>query len=67
MKGLAEFLGDVARPFSIITTSFAASYAIISIAHRVMGFGEGAAFIGVVLAGVGALYWGKAWENTKGK
>lgn len=65
MDEFAEFLGKTHRPFSIYALSFSAAYAIINISHRVVGFGEAAAFVGVVLTGLGALYWGRAWENSK--
>lgn len=59
------FIGDLARPFAIIATSFAASWATIVIAYRVENGNDGAIFIGGVFAGVGALYIGKAWEVAK--
>lgn len=58
-------IGDLARPFAIIATSFAASWATIVIAYRVENGNDGAIFIGGVFAGVGALYIGKAWEVAK--
>jgi hypothetical protein len=62
------FIGDLARPFAIVSSSLAASWATIVIAYKVDGFGEAALFIGAVYAGVGALYVGKAWEvNTQAK
>lgn len=60
-----SFIGDLARPFAIIATSFAASWATIVIAYRVENGNDGAIFIGGVFAGVGALYIGKAWEVAK--
>ena len=57
------FVGDLARPFAIISTSAAASGATIIVAWRVTTFGEGALFIGAVFAGVGALFGVKGWEK----
>jgi hypothetical protein len=59
---IKAFIGDLARPFAIISTSAAASASVIMIAKRVESFEGGAAFIAAVFAGLGALYWGKAWE-----
>jgi len=61
-KGL---VGDLARPFAIISTSGAASIATVVIAHKVDGFDGAAIFIGAVFAGVGALYGAKAWEVAR--
>lgn len=62
---IKTFIGDLARPFAIIATSFAASWATITVAYRVENGNDGAIFIGGVFAGVGALYIGKAWEVAK--
>lgn len=62
IKGL---VADLARPFAIISTSFAASWASVVVAYRVGDGNDGALFIGAVYAGVGALYIGKAWEIAK--
>lgn len=59
------FLGDLARPFAIIATSFAAAWASIVVAYRVHNGNDGAILIGAIFAGVGALYIGKAWEVAK--
>ena len=56
------FVGDLARPLSIILASSSASIATIIIAFRVTTFGEGALFIGAVWTGVGLLYSAKALE-----
>jgi hypothetical protein len=62
------FIGDLARPFAIVSTSGAASVATVVIAVKVTSFGEGAIFIGAVFAGVGALYAAKSWElNTQAR
>ncbi len=65
LERIKGFIGDLARPFAIIATSFAASWATIVIAYRVENGNDGAIFIGGVFAGVGALYIGKAWELAK--
>lgn len=59
---LKAFIGDIARPFSIISTSAAASWATVVIAQKVTSFEGAALFIGAVFAGLGGLYWGKSWE-----
>lgn len=59
------FVGDLARPFAIISTSGSASVATVIIAQKVDGFDSAAIFIGAVFAGVGALYGAKAWESVK--
>lgn len=64
------FIGDLARPFILISAALASSYAVARIAGAIadalkVGHGsfEGAAiFIGTVLAGVGAIYIGKSVE-----
>ncbi len=65
LERVKSFIGDLARPFAIIATSFAASWATIVIAYRVQNGNDGAIFIGGVFTGVGALYIGKAWEVAK--
>ena len=59
------FIGDLARPFAIITTSAAASWASVVAAYRVENGNDAALLMGAVYAGVSALYIGKAWEVTK--
>lgn len=60
-----SFVGDLARPFAIISSSYEASHATIVIAYKVNSFSEAAIFIGAVFAGVGALYGAKAWEVAR--
>ena len=60
---LKTFIGDIARPFSIIVTSAAAAWSTVAIAYRVPGFEGAAVFIGAVYAGLAGLYGFKAWEN----
>ena len=65
MDSVKAFIGDLARPFAIISTSYAASHATVVIAYKVSSFSEAAIFIGAVFAGVGALFGAKAWENAR--
>ena len=62
---LKSFIGDLARPFAIISTSFAASWASIVAAYRIENGNDGAILLGAIYAGVGALYIGKSWELAK--
>lgn len=59
------FVADLARPFAIISTSAASAWAIVVIAYKVETGESGAIFVGAVLAGLGALYGVKSWENAK--
>jgi hypothetical protein len=59
---IKSFIGDLARPFAIISTSFAASWATIAISHKVENGNDGAIFAGAYFLGVGTLYLGKAVE-----
>lgn len=65
MSEIAHFVGQVARPFAIIFTSFSASWAAIVTAYKVENGNDGAILLGAIFAGVGALYIGKAWEVAK--
>jgi hypothetical protein len=56
---IKSFLGDLARPLSIILPSFGATVATIVIAFRVKDFGEGAIFIGAVFS--------RAWPRSTGE
>ena len=56
------FIGDLARPFAIVSTSFAASWATIVIAGKVENGNDGAIFAGAYFLGLGTLYLGKAVE-----
>ncbi|WP_337186567.1 hypothetical protein [Phenylobacterium sp.] len=62
---LQTFIGEIARPLAIISTSFSASWAVIEVAHRVENGNDGGLFIGAVFAGVGAIYIGKSVEVFK--
>lgn len=59
------FIGDLARPFAIISTAFAASWATIVIAYKVENGNDGAIFAGAYFLGVGTLFLGKAVEAIK--
>jgi hypothetical protein len=58
-------IGDLARPFAIIATSFGATWATITVSYRVETGTDGAILMGAVFAGVGALYIGKSVEVFK--
>lgn len=60
-----DLVGELARPFSIIASSLAASIATVVIAEKVDGFEGAAIFIGAVWTGVVGLYTARAWENAK--
>lgn len=61
------FIGELARPFAIISTSLAASVSMVVIAVRVPtpDFSTGAIYIAAVGAFVGGIYAGKSWEIIK--
>lgn len=63
--GWKETVADLARPFTLYSLSGASAYAIAKIAHDCTDLNAGAVYTAALLAGVGALYWGKAWENQK--
>lgn len=56
------FIGDLARPWAIIATSTAASWATVVIAGKVENGNDGAIFAGAYFLGVGTLFLGKAVE-----
>ena len=62
-----SLVGDLARPFAIIVTSFAASVATIIVALRVSDGNDGAALMFAVGAMVGGIYGFKAVETWKTK
>lgn len=55
-------IGDLARPFAIISTSFAASWATIVISYKVENGNDGAILAGAYFLGVGTLFGAKAVE-----
>lgn len=62
-------VADLARPFSIVATSASAAAVPVIVVVRMapdrFDLIAAAALVGALYAGVGALYWGKAWENTR--
>lgn len=62
---IADFIGAVARPLSIIVTSCSAAYATAVVAHKVTDGTDGALFMGAVLGGLVGLYGFKAVEMWK--
>lgn len=58
-----KHVSDLARPFTLYSLSGSSAYSIAIIAQGGHDLSAGAVFAGALLAGVGALYWGKAWEN----
>lgn len=62
---LKAFIGDLARPFAIIATSYAAAHATIVTAYRVQNGTDGALLLAAIFAGVGALYTAKSVEVWK--
>jgi hypothetical protein len=63
LADIAAFIGEVARPFAIISTSGAASVSVIHLTAKVNS-PEAGVYIGAVFLGVGALYGAKAWEKV---
>lgn len=59
---IEHFIGQVARPFAIISTSFAAAWATIVISGKVENGNDGAIFAGAYFLGVATLYGAKAIE-----
>ena len=63
---IKDFIGDVARPFAIISTSLGASVATVIVALKIGPDASAAAiFIGAVFTGVVGLFTAKAWENSQ--
>lgn len=62
LETLAHFIGEIARPFAIMTTAYAAAHATILIAGKVENGNDGAIFAGAYFLGVGTLFLGKAAE-----
>ena len=59
------FIGDLARPFAIISTSFAAAWGTIVISYKVENGNDGAIFAGAYFLGVATLFGAKAVEAIK--
>lgn len=62
---LKTLIADLARPFAIYATSFAASWGIIVVSYRVQDGNDGALYVAAATAGVGAIYIGKSIEVFK--
>ena len=62
LEPVAHFIGEIARPFAIMTTAYAAAHATIVIAGKVENGNDGAIFAGAYFLGVGTLFLGKAAE-----
>lgn len=61
-------VGDLARPFAIISTSLSASVAVVILAWRIAPEGLGvAAFATAVYAGLAGLYGWRSWENSRNR
>lgn len=56
-------VSDLARPLAIISTSFAAAWATVTISYRVDGFENAALYMAAVYAGLAGLYGFKSWEQ----
>lgn len=61
----AAFIGNVARPLSILIAAAGASAAGIIVSLRVENGNDGAFLMGAIYAGAGALFIGKAVEVWK--
>lgn len=62
LEPIAHFIGEIARPFAIMSTAYAAAHATIVIAGKVENGNDGAIFAGAYFLGVGTLFLGKAAE-----
>lgn len=62
---VSQFIGDVARPVSIIVASVSGSVATVITSLRVEDGTDGALLLGAAWAGVAALYGFKAVEVWK--
>jgi len=62
LERIKAFVGDLARPFAIIATSFSAAWATIVISSKVENGNDGAIFAGAYFLGVATLYGAKAVE-----
>ncbi len=67
MERVQTFIGEIARPVAIISTSLSASIATVIVAQKVTDGNDGAILMGAIFVGVGALYGFKAAENWKAK
>jgi hypothetical protein len=60
-----EFIGALARPFAIYSTSLSASVAAVIVALRVENGNDGAIALGAIGGIVLGIYASKAWEMVK--
>jgi hypothetical protein len=58
-------VGDLHRPAVILMGGISASVAAIICAWKGVDLLGAAALQAAIWAGVGAMYWGRAWENTR--
>lgn len=63
MARVSEFIGNIARPFAIISTSFAASVSCIIVAVKAENGNDGATAMWAIGALVAGVYGFKAWEQ----
>lgn len=61
----SKFIGDIARPLSIMAVSFAGAAACVIASMRIENGNDGALLIGAVFVGIGALYGAKSMEVWK--
>lgn len=59
------FIGDLARPFAIISTSACASAAMVIMSLKVENGNDGSILMGAIGVLSGGIFLGKAWEVTK--
>lgn len=62
---IKAFIGDLARPFAIYSTSLSASIAAVIIANKVENGNDGAIALGAIGGIVLGIYTAKAWEMVK--
>lgn len=62
---LKTFIADLARPYTFYSLATASCIAIVKIGWEITDGYQGAAFMGVVLAGASAIYIGKSFEQTR--
>lgn len=65
MERVKVFIGDLARPWAIITTSTATAIAVVIGATKIATAEGGALYIGAVFAGLGLIYGAKSLENIR--
>jgi hypothetical protein len=65
MDRIKAFIGDLARPFALISMSLATSIGVVIVCLRVDDGNDGAIALGAVGLIIGGMYGFKSWENTK--